>query len=50
MPVLIVTGGPLLAIMRAMRGGAYMAFVPMFLAICCFGVRAARVRQYRPPR
>ncbi|HET9646950.1 MAG TPA: EamA family transporter [Microlunatus sp.] len=37
MPVLVVTGGPLLATSQAFAVGAYMALVPMFLGYLLFG-------------
>ncbi|HDY96196.1 hypothetical protein LCGC14_0183760 [marine sediment metagenome] len=44
MPVLIVTGGPLLASWGNAAVGLYMAFVPMFLGYICFGYGLSRVR------
>mgnify|MGYP000854500328 CR=1 FL=1 len=43
MPVLIVTGAPLLASVTNFSVGAYMALVPMFLGYVCFGYGLARI-------
>lgn len=43
MPVLIMTGGPLLASWGNAAVGVYMALVPMFLGYICFGYGLARV-------
>ena len=44
MPVLLATGGPLLASWGNATVGLYMAFVPMFLGYICFGYGLSRVR------
>lgn len=44
MPVLLVTGAPLLASTTNFAVGAYMALVPMFLGYVLFGVGLTRVR------
>ena len=44
MPVLLATGGPLLASWGNAAVGLYMAFVPMFLGYICFGYGLSRVR------
>ncbi|MFI7481168.1 DMT family transporter [Kocuria sp. M1R5S2] len=44
MPVLLVTGAPLLASAQAFAVAAYTALVPMFLGYFLFGVGLARVR------
>lgn len=43
MPVLLLTGAPLLASLDNAAVGAYMALVPMFLGYLCFGYGLARV-------
>ena len=43
MPVLIVTGAPLLATPQAFTVGAYMALVPMFLGYLLFGYGLTKV-------
>ena len=43
MPVLIVTGAPLLASWGNATAGLYMALVPMFLGYLCFGHGLARI-------
>ncbi|NJC23934.1 DME family drug/metabolite transporter [Arthrobacter pigmenti] len=43
MPVLLATGGPLLASWTNVAVGAYMAIVPMFLGYVLFGLGLARV-------
>ncbi len=43
MPVLVATGGPLLASWNNAAVGAYMALVPMFLGYVCFGAALARI-------
>jgi DME family drug/metabolite transporter len=43
-PVLLVTGAPLLASAQSFAVAAYMALVPMFLGYFLFGVGLARVR------
>lgn len=44
MPVLLVTGAPLLASWNNFAVGAYMALVPMFLGYVFFGLGLARVK------
>lgn len=44
LPVLLVTGAPLLASAQAFTVAAYMALVPMFLGYFLFGIGLARVR------
>ena len=43
LPVLLLTGGPLLATREAVTVGAYMALVPMFLGYVLFGYGLAQV-------
>jgi DME family drug/metabolite transporter len=43
LPILLVTGAPLLASAQAFGIGAYMALVPMFLGYLLFGVGLTRV-------
>lgn len=43
MPVLALTGGPLLASWNNAAVGAYMASVPMFIGYLCYGYGLARV-------
>jgi DME family drug/metabolite transporter len=43
MPVLFVTGGPLLASWNNAAVGAYMALIPMFVGYVCFGYALARI-------
>jgi drug/metabolite transporter, DME family len=43
-PVLLATGGPLLASAQSFTVAAYMALVPMFLGYLLFGVGLTRVR------
>ena len=43
MPVLVVTGAPLLATPQAFSVGAYMALVPMFLGYLLFGYGLTKV-------
>ena len=43
MPVLVVTGAPLLATPQALTVGAYMALVPMFLGYLLFGFGLTKV-------
>ena len=43
MPVLVVTGAPLLATPQALAVGAYMALVPMFLGYVLFGYGLTKV-------
>jgi len=43
MPVLVVTGAPLLATPQAFAVGAYMALVPMFLGYLLFGYGLTKV-------
>ncbi len=43
MPVLWVTGGPLLASLNNTLVGLYMALVPMFIGYICFGYGLARI-------
>ena len=43
MPVLLVTGAPLLASWNNAAVGAYMALVPMFVGYVCFGYALARI-------
>lgn len=44
MPVLLVTGAPLVATWNNLGVGVYMAIVPMFMGYICFGLGLARVR------
>ena len=44
MPVLFLTGAPLLASWENAAVGAYMALVPMFLGYICFGYGLARIQ------
>lgn len=43
MPVLVVTGGPLIASTQAFGVGAYMALVPMFLGYLLFGYGLTKI-------
>lgn len=43
MPVLLLTGGPLIASAQAFAVGAYMALIPMFLGYLLFGFGLTRV-------
>ncbi|AEX51966.1 drug/metabolite transporter (DMT) superfamily permease [Rahnella aquatilis CIP 78.65 = ATCC 33071] len=43
MPVLLVTGAPLLASWNNALVGAYMALIPMFVGYVCFGYALARI-------
>lgn len=43
MPVLLITGAPLLASWGNASVGLYMALVPMFLGYLCFGHGLARI-------
>lgn len=43
MPVLFVTGAPLLASWNNAAVGAYMALIPMFVGYVCFGYALARI-------
>lgn len=43
MPVLLVTGGPLLATPEALAVGTYMALVPMFLGYLAFGYGLSKI-------
>lgn len=43
MPVLLVTGAPLLASSQAFAAAAYMALVPMFLGYVLFGIGLSRI-------
>ena len=42
-PVLLVTGAPLLATPRALSVGLYMALVPMFLGYVAFGYGLSKI-------
>lgn len=44
MPVLILTGAPLLHSWTNAAVGAYMALVPMFIGYLCYGMGLARIR------
>lgn len=44
MPLLIMTGGPLLASWQNIGVGLYMALFPMFLGYLCYGFGLARIR------
>lgn len=44
MPVLLVTGAPLLASLNNAAVGIYMALVPMFVGYLCFGYGLARIQ------
>jgi hypothetical protein len=50
MPVLVVTGAPLLATPQAFAVGAYMALVPMFVGYLLFGTASPKSRRALPPR
>jgi len=44
MPVLLITGSPLLASWNNASVGVYMAIVPMFIGYICYGVGLARIK------
>src|SRR5690606_9613123 len=43
MPVLVITGGPLLESVQSFSVAAYMAIVPMFIGYLLFGLGLARI-------